>query len=529
LDSANVNVNHSPWNVQTLDLSETNQFPALLIDYIDQKPSLNAFYNVYPNIENAKTLIEQHAHFGVEKRSVLVETLQKQYASIENAPDFSVLLDEKTFTVTTGHQLNIFTGPLYIIYKIVTTINLARALKKAYPEYHFVPIYWMATEDHDFKEIASFHLFGNTHTWMGDHTGAVGRLNPRELQSLLKELPAQPDFFAKAYLNHDTLADAVRAYMHTLFGKEGLISLDADDASLKRLFLPIIQQELTAPKSAEVVAETTQKLSDMGYHTPLHAREINLFYLVDHIRERIVKEEQHYRVLNTNINFTEQELLALTESNPERFSPNVVLRPLYEEVILPNLAYIGGPSEVPYWLQLKDLFDAYQVPFPMLIPRNFALYITDKQGGKLQKLGIDSKELFLDEVALRKIYITRHTEQPLDLAAEKEAFDSMFESIRTKALEIDVTMETAVKAKHTQLSNMLKQLETRIGRAEAKKHNIGITQLLSIKNILFPHGTAQERYDNFLTFYCSDPSFIDKLFDVFDPLSFKYYLISQES
>jgi bacillithiol biosynthesis cysteine-adding enzyme BshC len=508
LDSVNAIVNHSPWQVQTLDLSETNQFPALLLDYIDKKPSLDTFYNVYPTIENAKSLMEQHANFGLEKRSVLVDVLKKQYASIENAPDFNVLLDEKTFTVTTGHQLNIFTGPLYIIYKIVTTINLARALKKAYPDCQFIPVYWMATEDHDFKEIASFHLFGNTHTWGGEHTGAVGRLNPRELQSILKEIPAQPDFFAKAYLQQKTLADAVRAYMHALFGQEGLISLDADDASLKRLFLPIIQQELTAPKSAEVVFETTQKLSEMGYHTPLHAREINLFYLVDHLRERIVKEGALYKVLNTDITFTEEELLALTESNPERFSPNVILRPVYEEVILPNLAYIGGPSEVPYWLQLKDLFDAYQVPFPMLIPRNFALYITEKQIDKLQKIGIDYKELFLDEVALRKIYIQRHTEHPLDLAAEKAEFDTMFESIRKKALEIDVTMETAVKAKHARLSDMLKQLETRIGRAEAKKHSIGISQLLNIKNALFPNGSAQERYDNFLNFYCSDPTFI---------------------
>lgn len=529
MDSVNAIVNHSPWKVQTLDLSETNQFPALLLDYIDKKPSLDTFYNVYPNLENAKKLIEQHANFGVEKRTVLVEALRKQYALIDNAPDFSPLLNENTFTVTTGHQLNIFTGPLYIIYKIVTTINLARALKKAYPEYHFIPVYWMATEDHDFKEIASFHLFGNTHTWTGDHTGAVGRLNPRELKSILKEIPAQPDFFSNAYLNHDTLSDAVRAYMHELFGKEGLISLDADDPSLKRLFLPIIQQELTAPKSAEIVYETTQRLNKMGYHTPLHAREINLFYLVDQLRERIVKEDQLYKVLNTEISFTEEELLALTESNPERFSPNVILRPVYEEVILPNLAYIGGPSEVPYWLQLKDLFDAYQVPFPMLIPRNFALYITDKQVDKLHKLKIDYKELFLDEVTLRKIYIKRHTENPLDLGAEKAEFDAMFESIRKKALEIDVTMEPAVKAKHARLSDMLKQLETRIGRAEAKKHSIGIAQLVNIKNILFPHGTAQERYDNFLTFYCSDPTFVSRLFDVFDPLSFQYYLILEKA
>ena len=514
--------------LHSLDLRATGQFPALLLDYLDQKPALETFYSVFPTLENAKQAIINKQSFDPAKRKTLVEVLEKQYRGLPYLPDFSILLEENTFTVTTGHQLNIFTGPLYIIYKIVTAVKLARALKDAYPEYNFVPVYWMATEDHDFEEIATFHLFGQTHKWTGEHKGAVGRLNPKELESILKQLPDKPMLFAKAYLENSTLADAVRCYMHELFGKYGLISLDADNADLKRHFLPVIKEELTQSISEKLVTETTGKLNALGYHTPLHAREINLFYLDNGIRERITKEGDSYQVLNSDIKFSETEILDLASKKPEFFSPNVVLRPLYEEVILPNLAYIGGPSEVPYWMQLKGVFDHFNVPFPMLMPRNFGMYIHNQQAKKVQKLKISYKDLFLDEVALRKTFIERNSTHILSLADEKDAFNAVFDAILDKAKAVDQTMHGAVKAEQTRLLNSLKHLEKRIVKAEERNHESEINQLLSLKNKLFPNGIAQERYDNLLNFYVNDPDFIEKLFDLFDPLDYKYNVMIED-
>ncbi|KAA0990727.1 bacillithiol biosynthesis cysteine-adding enzyme BshC [Dyadobacter aurulentus] len=514
--------------LQTVDLRATGQFPALLLDYLDQKPSLSEFYSAFPTLENANEVITAKRAFDTEKRKTLVNVLNSQYVGLSDLPDFSLLLDNKTFTVTTGHQLNIFSGPLYIIYKIVTTIKLARALKGAYPEYNFVPVYWMATEDHDFEEIASVHLFGQTHKWTGDHKGAVGRLNPKELESILKQLPGKPDLFARAYLESGTLADAVRCYMHELFGQYGLVTIDADHADLKRSFLPVIKEELSNNISGKLVSETTSRLNALGYHTPLNAREINLFYLDENLRERIVKEDITYKVLNTGLSFSETEILNLAENKPELFSPNVILRPLYEEMILPNLAYIGGPSEVPYWMQLKGVFDHFGVPFPMLIPRNFALYITGHQCKKVKKLNISYEDLFLDEVALRKTFIERNTQHILDLDDQKEDFNKIFETILEKAIAVDQTMFGAVKAEQTRLLHSLKQLEKRIVRAEERNHQSEIEQLLALKNKLFPNGIAQERYDNLLSFYTSDPEFISKLFQAFDPLDFSYNVILEE-
>jgi bacillithiol biosynthesis cysteine-adding enzyme BshC len=514
--------------LHSLDLRATGQFPALLLDYLDQKPGLEEFYSIFPTLENAIEAIRNKKDFDPAKRQTLVDVLTAQYRGLPYLPDFSILLKETTFTVTTGHQLNIFTGPLYIIYKIVTTINLAKALKKAYPEYDFVPVYWMATEDHDFEEIASFHLFGQTHKWTGEHEGAVGRLNPRELESIIKRLPDKPLLFAKAYLENDTLANAVRCYMHELFGQYGLISLDADHADLKRHLLPVIHEELTGSISEKLVTRTTTKLNSLGYHTPLHAREINLFYLDDNLRERIVKDGDDYKILNTEIKFSREEISELAEQRPELFSPNVILRPLYEEIILPNLAYIGGPSEVPYWMQLKSVFDHFQVPFPMLMPRNFALYINGHQCKKAQKLKINFKDLFLDEVALRKTFVERNSENVLSLEGQKSAFNEIFEEILAKAIAVDQTMSGAVKAEQTRLLNSLKHLEKRILRAEERNHESEIDQLLGLKNKLFPNGIAQERYDNLLNFYINDPGFIQKLFNAFDPMDFKYNVLLEE-
>jgi bacillithiol biosynthesis cysteine-adding enzyme BshC len=307
-----------------------------------------------------------------------------------------------------------------------------------------------------------------------------------------------------------------------------LICIDADNADLKRHFLPVIKEELTTSKSAEIVTETTSRLSSLGYHTPLNAREINLFYLVDNLRERIIKEDNLFKVLNTDLIFTEEEIIALADEHPEYFSPNVVLRPLYEEIILPNLAYIGGPSEVPYWMQLKGVFDHYKVTFPMLIPRNFAMYITEQQRKKVEKLKISYEDLFLDEVTLRRKFVENNTTKILNLDEEKKAFYALFETILNKAAAIDQSMTGAVKAEETRIRHSFEHLEKRLKKAEERNHESEIDQLLALKYKLFPGKSSQERYDNFLNFYLNDPTFITKLLNTFKPLDFRYNVLIEE-
>lgn len=513
--------------IHQLPLEDVNQFSSLFLDFINQSTKTKDFYENYPDLKGFEQQIALK-QFDSAKRSILVETLKKQYSGISNKPNVDILLEENTFTVTTGHQLNIFTGPLYVIYKLVTTINLAKSLKNAFPAYNFVPVYWMATEDHDFAEINHFSLFGKKLAWETVQKGAVGRMNPKELEALITEMAECPAIFKDAYLNNETLANAARCYANDLFGDQGLICIDADDRNLKKLFAPIIKNDLLHHTAFDVVSKTSEKLESLGYKTQISPREINFFYLENGLRERIVKEGNTYKVLNTSLQFSETEILNLLETEPEKFSPNVVLRPVYEEVILPNLAYIGGPSEVPYWLQLKGIFDFHQVAFPILMPRNFCLIVNKATAKRMEKLDLTSQDLFLDEISLKKSFIEKHSENSLSLATESNSFVQVFEEILTKAVKIDKTLEGAVKGEQQKVLNALENLEKRLKKAEERNHETEVNQLLGVKQKLFPNGTPQERSENFLNFYLNNPEFLTQISAVFDPLNFKFYIIIEE-
>jgi len=505
-------------------LHSVGAFPKLFLDYISKNENLEKFYNQYPDIQGFKKIIEARK-FTDDKRKTLVSVLKKQYQVLENKPNLDILLDTNTFTVTTGHQLNIFTGPLYVIYKIVTIINLAKKLKVEFPAYNFVPVYWMASEDHDFAEIASFNLFGKNFKWETEQKGAVGRMNPAELQTIFDELSEKPSIFEEAYLKNTTLSDAARQYMHELFGSENLVCIDADDSALKGIFSNVIKDDLLNNSANEIVTKTSIELNEMGYHTQISPREINFFYLQDGLRERIIKEDTVYKVLNSAFSFSEEEILKILDNHPENFSPNVVLRPLYQETILPNLAYIGGPSEVPYWLQLKGIFDHYGEQFPLLMPRNFALVINQASQKRLDKLGISVDELFADDVSLRRSYVERNSENSLSLAFEIDDVSEVFERILKKSLAIDQTMKGAVEAEKSKIISSLENLEKRIKKAEERNQETSVTQLLALKQKLFPDGGLQERKENFLNFYLNDKDFINKLLEAFDPIDYSFNII----
>jgi bacillithiol biosynthesis cysteine-adding enzyme BshC len=516
-------------HVQQLPLSQTGQFSELFLDYIQQKDSLKPFYQTYPTAGNMAALLENRA-FGAEKRESLRNVLREQYAAYPPLVHTQIdsLRRENTFTVTTGHQLNIFGGPLYLIYKLVTVINLAKQMKAAYPHCHFVPVYWMATEDHDFEEISYFHLYGQKYTWQTEQAGAVGRMNPKELQTIFGQVAERLPLFEKAYLGHDTLADATRCWVHSLFGEQGLLCMDADAPTLKAHFREIMREDIFRQTTLREVTQTNSQLAELGYKTQVNPREINFFYLHENVRERIAPQGDRFAVLNTNLSFSATEMETLIEQHPERFSPNVMLRPVYQEVILPNLAYIGGPAEVAYWLQLKGLFDVCRVPFPALMPRNFAVVVNKTSARKVEKLGLPVADYFLDEAQLKRKYVEHAVAQPVQIASEKEMLLQTFASLREKAVALDQTLEGFVGAQRQRAVHILEHMEKRLRRAEEQNQAMGISQLLSVKERLFPGGSLQERVDNFLNFYLSDQQFLETLLSIFDPFEFCFYVLTEQ-
>ncbi|WPP47949.1 bacillithiol biosynthesis cysteine-adding enzyme BshC [Catalinimonas niigatensis] len=516
--------------IEKLNFSETGTFSPIFLDYIDKKEALQKFYHHWPELKNFELQLQEKT-FSQTSRHRLQEVLRKQYTSVAQPEavthNIEKLGDSKTFTVTTGHQLNIFTGPLYFIYKIITTINCCKQLNAAYPDYHFVPVYWMASEDHDFEEICHFHLFGKEYVWQTDQQGAVGRFATQSIQSLLKEIQEDVDIFEKAYTKHEKLADAVRCYVNDLFGKHGLIVLDADHSGLKADFRSVMADDLKAHIPHQLVENCSKVLDELGYKTQVHPREINLFYLKDQLRERIEKIDDQFIVLNTEHQFSEKELMEELETYPERFSPNVILRPLYQESILPNLAYVGGPSELAYWLQLKPLFDHHQLAFPILLPRNFALVINKSNGRKLRKVPLPTKDLFLDTQSLIKKFVEDHAEHSISLTDEKEAISKVFDAIEAKALRVDKSLEGFIGKEENSTFKILEEIEKRLKKSEIQNQEIHVRQLENLKEKLFPSGTLQERKENFLNFSINNPAFLEEVLKHFDPLDFHFYILNE--
>jgi len=486
---------------KTHNFSSLNAFSSLLLDYLAEKPALNEFYGNGPQLSNFKDQISKKKGFPASSRVVLQTVLTEQYAAIGVEMPSVDLRDENTFTVTTGHQLNIYTGPLYVIYKLVSTINLARALRAAYPSQRFVPVYWMATEDHDFEEINHFFAFGTKYEWDTSQKGAVGRFQLSDFP----RIPLRNEIFDQAYSEGKTLSEAVRMYMHALFGAEGLVCLDADDARLKSLFAPIMEADLKQQVHEPIVRATTEKLEALGYKTQVSARPVNLFRLTENDRVRLEKGDS----------------VEITDA-----SPNVILRPLYQEVILPNLAYIGGPAEVAYWLQLKGIFDLHQIPFPILLPRNFAIVKTQKQAEKAEKLGLSLADLFKTELELRRDFVAGRTEHVLDTASELKALQPILASLAERAKSIDSTLEASVLAEQARWTKGLERLAKKMKRAEERNQGDEVRQVLALKETLFPDGEWQERHTNFLEFASDHPHFIADLLQTFDPLHFEFYEIT---
>lgn len=523
-----------------ISYQNSGYFSTLVNDYLDEKSNLKSFYNRFPKLENFEAQIqEKKDNYNNSKREILVSVLKTQYSkiptSIVTQQNIESLADANTFTITTGHQLNLFTGPLYFLYKIISTINLTKELKVKYPNYNFVPIYWMATEDHDFEEINYFNFKGKKINWNTESKGPVGRLKTKSLEHLFelfsqelgstKNAEFLKSLFEEAYLKQSNLANATRYLANALFAEHGLVIIDGDTTNLKRIFSPFIKEELLSQTAFREVSKTITNLKD--YTIQVNPREINLFYIEDTIRERLIFENEIYKVNNTKIEFTKSEILNVLDSNPEKFSPNVIMRPLYQEVLLPNLCYIGGGGEIAYWLELKSFFEAVKITFPVLLVRNSVLLATEKQIIKADKLGLSWVDLFSKQSELVETVTRRHSPFPIDLTVQIEYLQKQFEALYAIAIQTDKSFTGAVKAQEAKQIKGLENLEKRLLKAQKRKFNDEIERVISLQNELFPNTSLQERQANFSEFYLEiGNDLILKLLKKLNPLQQTFDIVS---
>lgn len=526
--------------IPTITFQNSGYFSKLMVDYLNQAEKLKPLYQHFPTLANFKLQIEaKQQHFSTEKRRVLHDALIEQYQGIDlsvaTQQNIALLREGNTFTITTGHQLNLFTGPLYFLYKIVSTINLTVELKQQYPAYNFVPVFWMATEDHDFEEINHFYFQDKKICWDQESKGPVGRLSTATLDKVYEVFKGQLNagdnakklktLFEESYLKHDNLADATRYLANALFESYGLVIVDGDHVQLKSLFAPSIQQELLQQNAIQEVEKTYAILDD--YFVQVTPRDINLFYIQDQLRERIIWDQDRFKINNTTLSFSKEEILAELSNHPERFSPNVILRPLYQETILPNLCYIGGGGELAYWLQLKPVFDLHQVDFPMLLLRNSVLLATEKQVKKLDKLQLTWSDVFAPAEVLLQKKSAELSDVFFDFDAQRQVLQQQFDQLRALAQQTDASFIGAVNAQEKKQIKGLDHLEKRLQKAEKKKNKEVLDRILAIQLELFPKNSLQERYYNFAQFYQeTGDDLIQKLVEQLQPLEHDFDIIT---
>ena len=481
------------------------------MDYLSDATALKPFYNYSPNIERIKKALTERKNFPVN-RPLLKAVIDKQYAGFELSSKLKAniesLLSEDTFTVCTAHQPNIFTGHLYFIYKILHAVKLSDELNTTISGRKFVPVFYMGSEDADLEELGELNINGTRYQWHTDQKGAVGRMQiDKAFIKIIDEIEGRlgVDKFStqiienvrNAYTEGRTVEEATFHFVHSLFNEYGLIILLPDNRELKTAFGAVIKKELGEQFSHKAVNQTVSEFP-FAYKVQATGRDINLFYLDKDLRERIEIKEGGFSVANTDLVFTETELSGLTGTAAEHFSPNVILRPVFQEMILPDIAFIGGGGELAYWLELKNVFNAAGAFFPVLMLRNSLSFLNKNMTGLLTKLSLKSDEIFKTEKALLEELVKKESTLQLDLEKEKEQLKAAYEPIKTAASAADPTLCAHVHALRTQALHRLEILEKKMIKAEKKRFEAQQRQIHKLKNMLFPAGILQERVDNIL-------------------------------
>jgi len=493
----------------------------LIRDLVNQSEYVRPFVSDFYSADTISNSIKQKS-FSIDQRNLLVSVLYEQNNSIslseKSQANINLLKEKNTFTITTGHQLNLLTGPLFSIYKIAQIISICDGLKKSDSTNNYVPVFWMATEDHDFEEINHIHLFGKKIEWKNPQQKDVvaGQMKLDQLASVLdeieslyqnEELKSKVKSITEIYRQSNNLADATRNLINYLFGEFGVIIIDGNDKKLKEIFKPVFLKEVREELTFNAVSETNFKLEKSGYHQQVFVRNCNLFFIhEDGKRERIIKEND--RFLFNNKSHSLEEIEQLIEANPSLFSPNALLRPVYQETVLPNLVYVGGGGEIAYWLQLKKIFENLKMFFPLLRVRDSLILLNQKQVSELDELNLSVLDLQENtDAIIRRITLSR-VGNDLDLIDAEAELMKVKSKVMEKVHLVDKNLSTMVEAEFSKMISTLEKIEAKLLKAEKNKDELSGNRIIKLQEKLLPEKHLHERYDSFLPYYLNSPNFI---------------------
>ena len=498
------------------------------------------------------------------RREALVELLTEQNqrfgGSERQQREIEKLRSPRCMAIVTGQQTGLFTGPLYTIYKALTAVVIARKQKELFPEYDFVPVFWIESEDHDFDEASSTVLFSGAglerivaegaHRLPDQMAGAtqLGATIGETVQQFLDLLPETEfkpeiaDMLRACYEPGITFEVAFARTMNRLFRDHPLILVSARDARFKRLAAEVLCREIeTAPASSYDVVAQSSLLESMGYPAQTKPRPVNLFWL-NQLGQRLKIEQpspDNFLVLPDRQRYTRHQLIEICQDHPEKFSPNVVLRPIVQDAVLPTFAYIGGPGEISYLAQFRKAYERFGLVMPFVIPRGSFTLVEPKIARTMDKVlkatGRPSfsrrqvyEAVFGDAQELRKSMIS---------GGDSEDIDALFERVESEVArslstlepvlaKMDPTLQPFLAASSGQIAKVIGTIKEKTYRAGRRKHDELLQQLDKAELNLFPEGKPQERSINIFHYLNKyGPSLIGDLARVLQSYSTDSHLI----
>lgn len=498
--------------INKISFQDIESIPQLIKDFLNHK--IEGFEESTFSLDNFKKQIHlKQNSFTSGQRNVLSITLEGQLSGLKLSSKQNENLENlkfpNTFTITTGHQLNLFSGPVFFVYKILQTIKTCSYLKENFPDFNFVPVYWMASEDHDFAEINHFKTENNYYEINEKSGGAVGRIKISDTFFISEFEKEFKDFvfgtelilmLKEAYKAGNTLTEAIQILVNRLFSEFGLLIIDGDSKELKSQIKETFKDELLNFSLHKNSKEKVDFLTKKYGKVQVNPREINLFYLSE-TRDRIDFDGQKYIIVDKNIQFTEEEILNELEHYPEKFSPNALMRPVYQETVLPNLAYIGGNAEIMYWLELKDYFTKINIPFPVLIPRNSMLFLKEKTIGKIEKLDLKIEDFFQNFTTITNAKVLDNNEILKLLEDKENLLLNQFSELKIIAETTEKSFGNMVKAEETRQLKSFKRMKKRLLHAEKIKKSELLERLENLFLDVNPSRNWQERVYNFSIFF----------------------------
>ncbi len=550
----------------SVEYKKLPNFSQLFLDYIssdgEKKNEVNKFFFAdYKEKEEIFKVIDSKLHnYNANRyfdKHTLTDVLKRQNMSFganeKSAANIELLQEENTFAVVTGQQVGLYTGNIYTIYKTITAVKLAEDLKEKFPQFNFVPVFWLESEDHDLEEANHIHLINRQNELVRigydeivpdedvskRNAKPVGSLKfdskineiNEQLAAALMDTEYKPKILEKInsfYREGNDYKTAFAEFMNWIFKDYGLVFIDCSDSEIKKLLTPVFEKELnTSPKMCEAIINTSAEL-EKHYDLQVKPKVINLFYI--HNGNRLLiepREGNRYALRNSKRRFEQEELMKILFEDPENFSPNVVLRPLCQDYLLPTIAYVGGPSEVSYFAQLKPAYEHYDITMPVIYPRISVSIVESKINKFLKNYDINFEDIFDHKKLLAKV-VEKISEVKIEDEFSKfyDDLNRVFYDMKNMTAKVDKTLLNTVDNQKDKVIQNLELFKNKLTNAQANKSDTTTSQLDKVTNNIFPKGSLQERVINisyFLNKY--DDTIIKKLFDELDINRFEHEIV----